>query len=191
MTAVLEEKDVYLAGFAEFEKSLPSNSPWNALRHAAMDRFAALGFPTLDDEEWRFTPLSSLTRVPFQLSERPRSLPSREEIGRLTAGTGRCHLLVFVDGHYVPELSALGQLPEGVVLLGLGQALDSHRELVEPHLARYADSESQPFVALNTAFLPTGHSFTYRVDGWLTCRCSCCSCPPHGPSRWSVIPATS
>src|SRR5262249_48156308 len=32
----------------------------------AIERFAALGFPTLEDEDWRFTPLAPLTRVPFQ-----------------------------------------------------------------------------------------------------------------------------
>src|SRR5262245_6652905 len=140
MTAVLEDKDVYLAGFAEFEKALPENSSWNSLRQAAMERFAALGFPTPGDEEWRFTPLSSLTRVPFRLADRPRPLPTRDEVRRLTPDAGDCHLLVCVDGHFTPELSAIGSLPSGVVLGGLAQA---HAQ-VEPHLARHADFENQP-----------------------------------------------
>src|SRR5580698_6410251 len=36
------------------------------LRKAAMTRFAELGFPTVDDEDWRFTNVAPIARLPFQ-----------------------------------------------------------------------------------------------------------------------------
>src|SRR5260370_1965882 len=53
MPDVMEEKDIYLSNFAQFEKAQAQKGPgWlHRLRSAAIDRFAELGFPTLRDEE--------------------------------------------------------------------------------------------------------------------------------------------
>jgi len=66
MTALMDDNDTYLSAFARFEKAHAGDRPALVkLRHEAIERFAALGFPTLEDEDWRFTPLAALTRVPF------------------------------------------------------------------------------------------------------------------------------
>jgi Fe-S cluster assembly protein SufD len=156
MTAVLDEKDVYRAHFADFEKGLPGGTrgPLHRLRQAALERFAALGFPTLEDEEWRFTSVAPLARAPFRLAGPQAVTPERLE--RVALRTGPGSRLVFVNGRYVPELSSVGHLPDGVILGSLAAALRDHPEQVEPHLARHADYEDQAFTALNTAFLHDG-----------------------------------
>jgi Fe-S cluster assembly protein SufD len=134
MTALMDEKDTYLSAFARFEKAHASDPAFLVkLRQEAIERFAALGFPTLEDEDWRFTPLAPLTRVPFQTD------PD------------------LADG---PELV----IPDGVIACDLIQALAKYPELVEPHLARYADFEDHAFAALNTAFLRDG-TFVYVPPG--------------------------
>lgn len=133
MTAVMDEKDIYLASFARLEKQWKaSDPPWLArIRQAAIDRFAELGFPTLAEEEWRFTPLQPLLQVPFAVgAPRPGRMP----------------------GEWICQ----GSLPQGVILCSLAEALANQAALVEPHLARYADFEDQTFTALNTAFLQDG-----------------------------------
>ncbi|MBI4391920.1 MAG: Fe-S cluster assembly protein SufD, partial [candidate division NC10 bacterium] len=67
-----------------------------------------------------------------------------------------CHRLVFVNGRYVPGLSAPGSLPAGVKVGSLAEALRADRGLLEPHLTRYADYHHDAFSALNTAFLADG-----------------------------------
>src|SRR5260221_10473464 len=133
MTAVMDEKEVYLASFTRLEKDLAATGPdWlNPIRQAAIERFAALGFPTLDDEEWRFTPLAPLVQQPFALS------PAAP-----------------------PEIVPAGPLPPGVIACSLAQALARYPKLVQPHLARLADVEEHAFTALNTAFLQDG-AFIY------------------------------
>jgi Fe-S cluster assembly protein SufD len=67
MTALMDDKDTFLTAFAQFEKAHAGDPPALVkLRHEAVERFAALGFPTLEDEDWRFTPLAPLTRVSFR-----------------------------------------------------------------------------------------------------------------------------
>jgi Fe-S cluster assembly protein SufD len=157
MTAVMEEKDVYLASFTEFEKGLceDAGSPLHRLRQAAIERFAATGLPTLDDEEWRFTNLAPLKRISFQLARPQPSAVSAAQLEHLTYPAAGCRL-VFVNGFYAPQLSLLRGLPGGVILGSLAEALTRHRDKVEPYLAHYASYEESPFTALNTAFLQDG-----------------------------------
>jgi Fe-S cluster assembly protein SufD len=63
MTAVGEQTGAFLESWLEsFTKQQPAE-PWvQALREAAFQRFAELGFPTTHDEEWRFTNVAPIAR---------------------------------------------------------------------------------------------------------------------------------
>src|ERR1041385_9522738 len=67
-------KSWYLSAFEAFEKGLngEASSGIHAIRRAAIARFAALGFPTTHDEEWKYTDVSSLAAVRFRLPSPPR-----------------------------------------------------------------------------------------------------------------------
>jgi Fe-S cluster assembly protein SufD len=164
MTAVMEEKDLYLATFAELVQQLKESprSALHRLRQAAIERFEVLGFPGREDEEWRFTNLAPLTRTRFQPAE--RHALSAAEVERLVLPAGDCTRLVFVNGFLAPELSSLAELPAGAVVGSLAEALRTHPEKVEPHLARHALYEEHAFIALNTAFLQDG-AFVFVPPG--------------------------
>ncbi len=70
MMEVMEEKEHYLDAFSQIEKALPGSAAVQRLRKSAIARFAELGFPTVGDEEWRFTNLAPLVRIPFQPATR-------------------------------------------------------------------------------------------------------------------------
>ena len=62
MTPVSERTGTWLAQFT----AQPKAEPWvQALREAAFQRFAELGFPTTHDEEWRFTNVAPIARTPW------------------------------------------------------------------------------------------------------------------------------
>ena len=160
---VLEEKNVYLSDFERAEQVLAKVGPpaLHRLRQAAVERFVALGFPTLHDEEWRFTNLAPLTRLAAQ--QEPRAF-DEEELDRAVIRAGASSRLVFVNGRYTPELSSLSPLPPGTVVCSLAEALESHIAKVEPYLGRHADYEEHAFTALNTAFIRDG-AFVYLPKG--------------------------
>ncbi len=153
------ETDHYLSEFARFGKGISRGEPsWlGALRRKALERFADLGFPTTRDEEWRYTSVAPIAKTPFRVAaSRRRNGVSRRDLEHVLFGGPECTLLVFVNGHYAPELSHLLPLPEGVKAGSLADFLEREPALVEPHLARHARFEDQAFVALNTAFLKDG-----------------------------------
>src|SRR5437868_12299511 len=120
---VMEEKDVYLADFARFERE-QGPEPYPALgrlRQDAVNRFAELGFPTVDDEEWRFTNLAPLLKVPFVHAAPEKAPRGVREL--LSFVDRQAHLLVFVNGHYNSGLSSHDGLPDGVALASLATAL--------------------------------------------------------------------
>lgn len=152
-------KDHYLRAFAPLEKALAGRpDAWTArLRRAGLDRFAERGFPTQQEEAWRLTSVAPIASVPFRIQESaaPNGV-TRETFQRFTFEPWECSHLVFVNGHAIPPLSSLRAQPAGVVVCSLKEALERHRSLVEPHLARLAAPAAHPFAALNTAFLQDG-----------------------------------
>ncbi|HEX9870826.1 MAG TPA: Fe-S cluster assembly protein SufD, partial [Candidatus Tectomicrobia bacterium] len=134
------------------------------LRKAAIARFAELGFPTTHDEEWKYTNVAPIARILFQPAPRTASASASEALAAATIPTLVCTQLVFINGHYVPELSAQPALPQGVEVGSLALAFSSRPSWLEAHLARYASVEEQAFVALNTAFMQDG-AYVYVPRG--------------------------
>ena len=103
-----------------------------------------IGFPTTSHEEWRFTNVAPLAQTDLGVASGGRAV-TEKEIERFIYPD--CHQLVLVNGALAPDLSRLEGLPEGVVLSSLAAARQSHPELVEAHLGRYAEFDDHAFVA--------------------------------------------
>jgi Fe-S cluster assembly protein SufD len=159
MIPIAPEKANYIADFEPFEKNGASRAPgWvRELRQKAFARFAELNFPTFKDEEWKYTSVAPLLKVPFRLAaEHSAPTISKDELNRLTFGQPDWNRLVFVNGIYSKELSFTSRLPGGVIVRNLAQALVENPELVREHLGRYAGFEGNIFTALGAAFLQQG-----------------------------------
>jgi Fe-S cluster assembly protein SufD len=154
-----KQTDPYLEAFSRFEQEAPGTHPsWVfPIRKAAMARFAELGFPTLSDEDWRYTNVAAIAQRPFR--------PIHEySLDGLHLGVVRqfafrdldSYRMVFVNGLFSPELSEVNALPKGVRVASLAAELAEHPAAVEKHLARYARTEENAFAALNTAFFQDG-----------------------------------
>lgn len=145
----------YLEAFAELEQLRQSREPvWlRHLRAEGWDVFNASGFPTVRDEDWRFTNLAPLTRSEFRRA--PQAAIPRSAIESLALAGAVCQL-VFVNGRFAPELSDMGNLPAGLEVCSLAQALSQKSESVEQHLGRYTNLRRDAFAALNTALWEDG-----------------------------------
>jgi Fe-S cluster assembly protein SufD len=146
------DKDAFLAPFSRLEKDLAKHGrpSLQRLRKSAIARFDEIGFPTARTEDWRFTSVAPIVQTTFEFAPtRPRLTVEqlKEALGIETNNR-----LVFVNGLFAPELSALPSVPQGVIAGSLAEALDKSPEAVEPHLAHHARFEDLPFTALNTAF---------------------------------------
>jgi len=151
------------AAFAALEGELANvgSARVSELRSSAIARFAELGFPTTRHEEWRFTNVAPVARTPMTIAGEAPAVTA-EQLERYTYDD--CTQLVLVNGRLAPELSHTEDLPEGAVVSSLADAWQSHPELVDEHLGRYAKFDEHAFVALNTAFHRDG-IFIYVPKG--------------------------
>src|SRR5687767_506776 len=151
--AVAERLDAVLAEQSRFMQGRGRTAPaWlRDLRERAASRFAAVGFPTVRQEEWRFTNVAPIADTSFRLAEKAPT-----NAAELTArvSVAEAARVVILNGHFAPELSSTDKLPQGVIVRSLAQAIaDNAPE--SAHLGRMA-RENAPFVALNTAFVDDG-----------------------------------
>ena len=167
-TELKEKENSYRETFRALQESRGVESSWlNHLRQNAMERFAELGFPSVKEEEWKYTNVAAIARSNFQpagSSELQQNLGAELALGSVPEG--RSSQLVFVDGILRSDLSSLRALPEQVVAIDLAQALADERysEIARTHLAREADYVVNGFTALNTAFINHG-AFVYIPKG--------------------------
>lgn len=158
MIQEVETSDLYTAQSAAFEQETAGRVPaWlPPLRKAALSRFLELGFPTRHDEEWRFTPVTPIRETVFRRAPHGANGVRRADLANMPFGTFDAHTLVFVNGRFAPELSTLHDLPEGIQVRSLAEALNREPALVEEHLGRIVDISGHAFAALNTAFMEDG-----------------------------------
>jgi Fe-S cluster assembly protein SufD len=146
----------------------PSAGPrWlQDLRERGAVRFTALGFPTVRDEEWRFTnpaPVVSQAYVPAG-----SSTVTPEQVDAFLYGTAAHHRVVVVNGKFSPELSRVNSLPPGVragsLAASINGDLQADSEITHRYLGAQADFTDRAFVALNAAHLDDG-AFIHVADG--------------------------
>lgn len=163
----LADDDPFLQHVRSIEKTLPgAELPWLAdLRKRGVERYQELGWPVTDIEHWKYTSVRPVRKPTYRTV-------AADETGDVTASDLEpytfdgldCHLVVAVDGHVQPELSDVGELPDGVTVASLSETLQETPEALEDHLGAHADLEEAALVGLNTAAFQDG-AFVHVPDG--------------------------
>jgi len=157
----------YSAIYRDNIKKISSNSsPFvNSFRQAAYEKFTELGIPTKKNEAYKYTNLNTF----FDHDYKSYFMPVASDFVR--AEEFRCdvadldtHGIVLLNGFYPTINENLRQLPSGVWIGNLNEAAKRFPEKIEAHYARYAKSETDGLVHLNTALAPDG-VFIYVPEG--------------------------
>ena len=155
----------YISLFDEFERNLngESKSPVHRLRKKAIEDFAQLSFPTNKNEEWRFTNISPLLKHKFKPALNAPSV-SREEVNKFRFSGLKCSMMVFVNGFFSEELSEISSIKDRITIKSISTAIKENNFQIEKHFNKYADSSTQIFTALSTAYIMDG-AFIHVPEG--------------------------
>ncbi len=143
-----------------FRKQKGPDPFWlESLRKEAASQFAGLDFPTLRDEEWKYTNVEPLLKNSFSFAPSTDKLTPPENL----LGRDEKVRLVFTNGNFSKELS---RIPEenGIIIENFTEALRSHPKTFEPYFAKQADFKKDAFTALNTALFCDG-AFIFLPKG--------------------------
>jgi Fe-S cluster assembly protein SufD len=161
MTQVVEKLQPWLAAIEQRPQAGPR---WlQDLRERAASRFAALGFPTVRDEEWRFTSVAPIAAAEFKPTGVDASLATEAELSGYLYSDAAVRAVI-VNGHFVPALSRVEGLPSGVRVGSLATAVSEDTDVVQRYLGRLAEFGNRAFTALNTALASDG-AYVYIPDG--------------------------
>ena len=163
MTQVAEKVQSRKAAITAMTAALerrPTGGPrWlEELRSAAASRFADLGFPTVRDEEWKFTNVAPIAAIDWAA---PGSASLSEEQIDAFLYADAPHRVVFVNGRFVPALSRTAGLPEGTRIGSLADVADPS---IQRHFNTIAETDARAFAALNTAFAEDG-AYLFVAEG--------------------------
>jgi Fe-S cluster assembly protein SufD len=126
-----------------------------AARESAFAEFERVGFPTVREEDWKYTSTAPIARTAFTPSL--GAAPSLNgEVKKFTLEESRNSQLVFVNGIFQQESSATATLPAGVVVVNLADAVTQpqYESLLRSHFE--SSHPSSGFMAMNTALFESG-----------------------------------
>ena len=153
-----ESKERYLAAYQQTQAhTAKRDRAWlNELRAGGMADFDQLGFPTTQNEEWKYTNVEPIAAQSFARANGEAKLFSASEVVARSMVDPAAPRLAFVNGVYSEELSNSAMLERGVMVKRLGDFIKADDATAAARLGHYASGRRQPFVALNTAFLEDG-----------------------------------
>ena len=150
-TTVTSVTEKYLMGSEELIASSPAFLA--TLQRDAIRNFMDKGFPTIRNEEWKYTNLASVIGRQYQQNPSGGKL-TKEKVQQLSVLKNNPIVIVFENGKLNRELSSLANIPEGLIIDDLANQLN--HPSVEKHLGKYADGKEESMVALNTVFSKQG-----------------------------------
>jgi len=167
MSGISELTEKYRALYRENIDSISAiSSPFiNSFRKRAFDKFSELGIPTKKNETYKYTNLN----IFFDHDYKNYFMP--DEADFVKAEEFRCdvtdldaHGIVLLNGFYPTINEKLRQLPSGVWIGSLNEAALKFPDIIEKHYGKYANSDTDGLIHLNTAMASDG-VFVYVPEG--------------------------
>lgn len=141
----------FISDFNKIVQSAAADNPrWlSEYRKKHSNRIINDGLPSVKDEEWKYTNVSSIKEGCFKLAEQAAFGHTKDLKEYLSDGGIN---IVLVNGILSKELSDLNKLPKGVLVLTLSEALKQKEETLKEIIAKFEEFEqTSTFTSINGA----------------------------------------
>jgi Fe-S cluster assembly protein SufD len=153
------EETIYGNYFREALARQNRQPEWlKALREKAFRFFAENGFPTPQNEDWKYTNVAPIASGQWSaVSGQPEENVSSAQVAPFVFDESKGSVAVFVNGSFSRNLSNLSALG-GAEVLSFSEAAGDERfsEIFQTKLGSLVDFDKNGFTALNTAFIDEG-----------------------------------
>lgn len=138
--------------------------PIHKIRRKAINAFQGLGFPGAKNEEYKYTNLQKTLQKNFDFtSPSKKGDINAEDIRKELLPELDSNVLVFINGEFSAEFSSIVSPEDQLLIKDFKKASEENKEELETWFSKYADYQSDGFIALNTAFAENG-SFIHIPD---------------------------
>jgi len=158
-TVKVNTKDRFVELFNENRDILTKDSPdyMNKIREKAFEQFKNLGIPDKKNERYKYTDLNKEFDKGYKTYLSPKNISFEvKDIFRCDVPELNTKVILLLNGWYYDRKNLINELPGGAIIGSLQKAAELYPDLVKKHFAKYADSEKEGMVAMNTAFAKDG-----------------------------------
>jgi len=147
----------YTADYQNIAATLPGQQlAWlNELRATALQQFASCGFPSLREEEWRYTNVAGIEKNQFAATSSASSVAIDTDWLK-SVQLPDVWSVVVVDGFVDNTLSQLDGIPDSVTVTSMANAIATNPDLLQTHLGQAVSNTEHNFIAFNTAWFADG-----------------------------------
>ena len=142
----------FLEDFRELMRS-SRNDGQHDLRQSAFQHFERLGFPSLKNEEWKYTNMLPVISEELRPASKELTIQSLSDLN-LDFISKEAFVIILQNGYLNKDISALNNLPTGLRIKNISDCASD--PIFNIHFAKYADSNVDAFAALNTSFYNEG-----------------------------------
>jgi Fe-S cluster assembly protein SufD len=150
--------NAYVAAFHQAADFRGDEPAWlREFRESSLARFNEVGFPTVNDEEWKYTNVAAIARADLSpvIQANGTSL-TKERLGAWSYDEAPAQM-VFVNGVFRPDMSSTSDLPNAIKAVRLKEAVANKEfaTVIRQSFERGAAAVNG-FVALNNALFVEG-----------------------------------
>lgn len=155
MTVQTESPAPLISAFEQYHETAARQFPawFNQFRQHSYNNLLEIGFPTVKNEEWKYTNLTALAKTSFDIISDPKLKEAKELDQYLSKNEIN---LVFVNGSFSKELSSYKNLPQGLTILPFSEALEKNQTEIEKRISRYEAKSENYFLSLNQVLVQDG-----------------------------------
>src|SRR2546421_8224891 len=158
-TEIANEKSAFSSALRDLMKVSGEPSWLRELRGRSFDQFERVGFPRVEQEEWKYTNVALIKKTNFTpvVNSNGTALSKRNGLAPFIYDETRDSTFVFVNGIFREDLSSSQGL-SGVVALDLNDALQisEYEKVIRDGLERNTNDDNNGFELLNTALFAGG-----------------------------------
>lgn len=151
----MDLKETLLSSYLAFDAQDGPQRNLQDERAAAIEVFEQQGFPTKKLEDWKYTPLRTLTKSTFSVFPKEEVSLKLDEVKQYILQDVDTYKIVFVDGVYNAYLSETTHEGVDVCLLSAALSKPKYAPVIKKYFNQIAEKE-ESLTALNTAFTKEG-----------------------------------
>ncbi len=150
----MDLKEKLISSFLAFENQTDIDSHIHDVRSEAMKTFEEKGFPSKNEEAWKYTSLNSILKHDYSVFPKEESALEYNAIKKYFIHDIDSFKIVFIDGKYSSHLSQTTHDGMDICLMSSALVKPKYRILVENYFNKIATKDS--LTSLNTAFSSEG-----------------------------------
>jgi Fe-S cluster assembly protein SufD len=150
----MDLKEKLVSSFMAFENSVDVDTYIHDVRSEAIKIFEEKGFPTKNEEAWKYTSLNSILKQDYSVFPKQENAIEYNDVKKYFIHDIDTYKIVFIDGKYSSHLSQTTHDGLDVCLMSSALNKPKYRLIIENYFNKAATKDSLP--SLNTAFSSEG-----------------------------------